>query len=64
MLKTQFGFQGIEHGFDDEALAQHDLVSNGHKVVPHVPSDTGNEVQAALPECLEHVLTDIDAWSS
>src|SRR5215213_5801537 len=41
-------------------LAQHDLVSQGHQVVPHVPADTGDEVQAALPECLEQVLTDID----
>src|SRR3954469_14142323 len=59
MLKPHFGFQGIEHGLDDEALAQHDLVSQGHQVVPHVAADTSNEVQAALPKCLEQVLTDI-----
>src|SRR5215208_7103216 len=47
------------YGFDHEALAQHDLVSQGHQVVPHVPADTGDEVQAALPKCLEQVLTDI-----
>src|SRR3954471_4924706 len=48
-----------EDGFDDEALAPHDLVSHGHKVVPHIAADTRNEVQAALPECLEQLLTDI-----
>src|SRR5436190_17017108 len=59
MLKAHLRFEGIKDGFDDEALAQHDLVSQGHQVVAHVPADTGNEVQAALPECLEQVLTDI-----
>src|SRR5215212_9047331 len=59
MLKAHLRLEGIKDGFDDEALAQHDLVSQGHQVVPHVPADTGNEVQAALPECLEQVLTDI-----
>src|SRR6188768_639183 len=59
MLKPHFGFQGIEHGLDEEAFAQHDLVSHGHQVVRHVSADTRNEVQAALPECLEQVLTDI-----
>src|SRR5215212_699229 len=59
MLKAHFRLEGIKDGFDNEALAQHDLVSHGHQVVPHVPADTGNEVQAALPECLEQVLTDI-----
>src|ERR1051325_9093230 len=59
MLKAHLRLKGIKDGFDDEALAQHDLVSQGHKVVPHVPSDTRNEVQAAVPECLEQVSTDI-----
>ena len=59
MLKAHLRLEGIKDGFDDEALAQHDLVSHGHQVVPHVPADTSNEVQAALPECLEQVLTDI-----
>src|SRR3954467_7436867 len=35
------------------------LSARGHQVVPHVAADTRNEVQAALPECLEQVLTDI-----
>src|SRR3954452_16171755 len=59
MLKAHLRLEGIKDGFDDEALAQHDLVSHGHQVVPHVPADTSNEVQAALPKCLEQVLTDI-----
>src|SRR3954452_18763976 len=59
MLKAHLRLEGIKDGFDDEALAQHDFVSHGHQVVPHVPADTSNEVQAALPECLEQVLTDI-----
>src|SRR3954454_14008594 len=59
MLKAHLRLEGIKDGFDDEALAQHDLVSQGHQAVPHVPADTSNEVQAALPECLEQVLTDI-----
>src|SRR4051795_12004506 len=58
MLKAHLRLEGIEDGFDNEALAQHDLVSHGHQVVPHIPADTGNEVQAALPECLEQVLTE------
>src|SRR5918998_5252443 len=59
MLKTHLRLEGIKDGFDDEALAQHDLVYQGHQVVSHVPADTSYEVQAALPECLEQVLTDI-----
>src|SRR3954463_6279210 len=59
MLKAHLRLEGIKDGFDDEALAQHDLVSQGHQVVSHVPADTSDEVQAALPECLEQVLTDI-----
>src|SRR4051812_16738194 len=59
MLKAHLRFKGIKDGFDDEALTQHDLVSQGHQVVPHVAADTSNEVQAALPQCLEQVLTDI-----
>jgi hypothetical protein len=59
MLKAHLRLEGIKDGFNDEALAQHDLVSHGYQVVPHVPADTSNEVQAALPECLEQVLTDI-----
>src|SRR5512142_3199431 len=59
MLKAPLRLKGIKDGFDDKALAQHDLVSHGHKVVSHVPSDARNEVQAALPECLEQVSTDI-----
>src|SRR3954471_20260683 len=59
MLKAHLRLEGIKDGFDDEALAQHDLVSYGHQVVPHVAADTRNEVQTALPECLEQVLTDI-----
>src|SRR6476661_9074966 len=35
------------------------IFSQGHQVVRHVSADTRNEVQAALPECLEQVLTDI-----
>src|SRR5215212_2497962 len=44
MLKPHFGFQGIEHGLDEEAFAQHDLVGQGHQIIPHVASDAGDEV--------------------
>src|SRR3954451_23000004 len=63
MLKAHLRLKGIKDGFDDEALAQHDLVSHRHQVVPHVPADTSNEVQAALPECLEQTATDIASVS-
>src|SRR3954447_12684764 len=59
MLKAHLRLEGIKDGFDDEALAQHDLVSHGHQAVPQVPADTRNEVQTALSECLKQVLTDI-----
>src|SRR3954452_5835679 len=59
MLKAHLRFKGIKDGFDDEALTQHNLVSHRHKVVPHVAADTSNEMQAALPQCLEQGLTDI-----
>ena len=52
MLKAHLRLEGIKDGFDDEALAQHDLVNQGHQVVPHVPADTSNEVQAGIC-CIE-----------
>src|SRR3954471_23841026 len=52
MFKAHLRLEGIKDGFDDEALAQHHLVSQRRQVVPHVAADTSNEVQAALPECL------------
>src|SRR3954454_7247411 len=59
MLKAPFAFQDIEHGLDDEALAQHDLVAQQHQVVAHVAPDAGDEMQAALPELGEHRAADI-----
>ena len=59
MLEAHLRLEGIEDGLNDEALAQHDFVSHGHEIVPHVPADAGDEVQAALPECLEQFVADI-----
>src|SRR3954469_338643 len=55
MLKAHLRLEGIQDGFDDEALAQHDLVSHGHQVVPHVPADTDTG------RIVASVLTDKDA---
>ena len=59
MLQPHFGFQGVEDGLDDEALAQHDLIGHGHEVVFHVAANTGDQVQASLPEFLEQLMADI-----
>jgi hypothetical protein len=42
MLKPHFGFQRIEYGLDEGALAQHDLVGQRHEVIPHVAPDAGD----------------------
>src|SRR3954471_10293786 len=52
MLKPHVALEDIEHGLDDEALAQHDLVAQKHQMVAHIPPDAGDQVQAALPEWL------------
>lgn len=59
MLKTHFGFKRIEDGFDNETLAEHDLIGHGHKIVFHVSADACDEMQAALPEFPEACLADI-----
>src|SRR3954447_14851948 len=75
MLQPHFGLEDVEHGLDDEALAQHDLVpSSGysgcaggtlaslaqhHQMVAHIPPDAGDQVQAALPERVEHLAADV-----
>src|SRR3954447_18357094 len=59
MLKPHFGFQGIEHGLDDEALAQHDLVGQGHQRVPHVAPDAGDEVSATPPEFVKQFAAEV-----
>ena len=59
MLQTHVAFQDIEHGLDDEALAQHDLVAQQHQVVAHVPPDAGDQMQATLPERGEHFAANI-----
>src|SRR5215212_6056602 len=59
MLEAHLGFEGIEDGLDEEALAQHDLVGQGHEIVLHVAPNAGDEVQATPPECVEQVLADI-----
>ncbi len=40
--------ESIEHGPDDEALAQHELIGQWHQMVAYVAPDTGDQVQAAL----------------
>src|SRR3954467_14011730 len=59
MLKTHVALEDIEHGLDDEALAQHDLVTQQHQMVAHVAPDAGDQVQAALPELGEQLAADI-----
>src|SRR5215208_4698754 len=59
MLEAHLGFQDIEHGLDDEALAQQDLVGQGHEIVLHVAPNAGDEVQATPPECVEQGVADI-----
>jgi len=53
MLKPDFGLEGIEDSLDDEALVQHELVSQRHQMVPHVAPDAGDQMQAPLPEFVE-----------
>ena len=36
MFKAHLGLEGIEHGLDEEAFAQHDLVGDRHEMVLHV----------------------------
>src|SRR5215203_7108416 len=59
MLKAHLRLEGIKDGFDDEALAQHDLVSQGHQIVPHVAPDAGDEVSATPPEFVEQLAADV-----
>src|SRR3954447_19741247 len=59
MLKPHVALEDIEHSLDDEALAQHDLVTQQHQMVAHVAPDAGDQVQAALPEFGEHRAADI-----
>ena len=49
----------MEEGLDDEALAQQELVQQGHEVVLHVAANAGNQVEAALPELVHHLLGDV-----
>ena len=49
----------MEEGLDDEALAQQELVHQGHEVVFHVAANASDQVQATLPELLHHLLGDI-----
>src|SRR4051794_11292667 len=59
MLKPHVALEDIEHGLDDEALAQHDLVTQKHQMVAHVAPDAGDQVQAALPELGEQLAADV-----
>src|SRR3954452_16833535 len=59
MLKPHLRLEDSEHGLDDEALAQHDLVAQHHQMVAHVAPDAGDQVPAALPEFGEHLTADI-----
>ena len=53
MLQPHVALENIEHGLDDEALAQHELVGQRHEIVAHGAPDTGDEVQTTLPEFVE-----------
>lgn len=59
MLKAHLRLEGIKDGFDDEALAQHELVGHRHQRVAHVAPDGGDQMQAALPEFAEQLVADI-----
>src|SRR3954453_10266882 len=59
MLKPHLALEDIEHGLDDEALTQQELVGQRHQMVAHVASDAGDEMPAALPELGEQRVADI-----
>src|SRR3954453_19713237 len=59
MLKLHLALEDIEHGLDDEALTQHELVGQRYQMVAHVASDAGDEMQAALPKLGEQLVADI-----
>ena len=48
-----FGFEGVEQGLDDEALAEQDFVEPWHEIVLHGFADAGDELEAAGPELVE-----------
>src|SRR3954454_675846 len=56
MLQPHVALENIEHGLDDEALAQHELVGQRHEIVA---PDAGDEVQTTLPEFVEQRAADV-----
>ena len=59
MLKAQFEFEGVEHDFDHQALAEHDFVRQGHEILVYVSADTSDQLQTTLPAFLEQFFADI-----
>ena len=59
MLEAHFGLEGIKHGFDEKAFAEHDFVGQGHQIILHVAADAGDEMQTAPPKRLEQLFVDI-----
>src|SRR6185437_415842 len=59
MLKPHLALEDVEHGLDNEALAQHALVGQRHQTVLHIAPDAGDQVQATLPKFAEQVPADM-----
>src|ERR1700712_1436734 len=59
MLEAHFGLEGIKHGLDEKAFAEHDFVIHGHQIILHISTDTCDEMQATPPEFLEQCFVDI-----
>src|SRR6185312_4943181 len=59
MLKPHLALEDVEHGLDNEALAQHALVGQRHQMVLHIAPDAGDQVQATLPKFAEQVPADM-----
>jgi len=58
-LDAALAFQDVVDGFDNRALAQQDLVPQGHQFVLHVLFDASDELQALFPQLVEQRLGDI-----
>jgi hypothetical protein len=52
MLEAYFGFECVEHCFDDKSFVQQHLVGDGHEIILHVSADACDQVQTALPYLL------------
>ena len=59
VLQPHVRLQLDQQSLDNEALLQQELVHQGHEVVLHIAASASDQVEAALPELLHHLLGDI-----